>query len=175
MSNVIAVTDASFETEVEKSDGLTIVDFWATWCGPCRMIAPILDQLATEYEGKSKSPSSTSTRTSRPARRASTCVRSRCCWFSKTAKSSIRSSARCRRTSSRSCSATHGVVQRLAHGVTHRVACGAPAAPFAHRSAPLHVCVSWPSPPHPVVCVFPSSRVLLPRTRLAHHPPQPAD
>lgn len=52
MSNVIAVTDADFETEVEKHDGLTIVDFWATWCGPCRMIAPILDQLATEYSGK---------------------------------------------------------------------------------------------------------------------------
>jgi len=54
MSNVIAVTDANFETEVEKADGLTIVDFWATWCGPCRMVAPILDQLATEYEGKLK-------------------------------------------------------------------------------------------------------------------------
>ncbi|HTE46703.1 MAG TPA: thioredoxin [Gemmatimonadaceae bacterium] len=54
MSNVIAVNDANFETEVEKNDGLTIVDFWATWCGPCRMIAPILDQLATEYEGKVK-------------------------------------------------------------------------------------------------------------------------
>ena len=54
MSNVIAVTDADFETEVEKHDGLTIVDFWATWCGPCRMIAPILDQLATEYAGKVK-------------------------------------------------------------------------------------------------------------------------
>ena len=54
MSNVIAVTDADFETEVEKHDGLTIVDFWATWCGPCRMIAPILDQLATEYQDKVK-------------------------------------------------------------------------------------------------------------------------
>jgi thioredoxin 1 len=54
MSNVIAVTDADFETQVEKNDGLTIVDFWATWCGPCRMIAPILEQLATEYEGKVK-------------------------------------------------------------------------------------------------------------------------
>jgi thioredoxin 1 len=54
MSNVIAVNDASFEDEVEKNDGLTIVDFWATWCGPCRMIAPILDQLAVEYEGKVK-------------------------------------------------------------------------------------------------------------------------
>ena len=54
MSNVIAVSDSDFEQEVEKNDGLTIVDFWATWCGPCRMIAPILDQLAVEYEGKVK-------------------------------------------------------------------------------------------------------------------------
>ncbi|HEX3867689.1 MAG TPA: thioredoxin [Gemmatimonadaceae bacterium] len=54
MSNIIAVTDANFEHEVEKNDGLTIVDFWATWCGPCRMLAPILDQLATEYDGKIK-------------------------------------------------------------------------------------------------------------------------
>jgi thioredoxin 1 len=54
MSNVIAVTDADFELQVEKNGGLTIVDFWATWCGPCKMIAPILDQLATEYEGKVK-------------------------------------------------------------------------------------------------------------------------
>ena len=54
MSNIIAVTDANFETEVEKHDGLAIVDFWATWCGPCRMIAPILEQLSTDYEGKVK-------------------------------------------------------------------------------------------------------------------------
>ena len=54
MSNVTAVTDANFETEVEKAEGLTIVDFWATWCGPCRMISPILDQLAVEYEGQVK-------------------------------------------------------------------------------------------------------------------------
>ena len=52
MSNSVAVTDANFEQEVEKQHGLTVVDFWATWCGPCRMIAPILDQLASEYEGK---------------------------------------------------------------------------------------------------------------------------
>ena len=54
MSNVLAVTDANFEAEVEKAEGLTIVDFWATWCGPCRMIAPILDQIAVEHAGKVK-------------------------------------------------------------------------------------------------------------------------
>lgn len=54
MSNATAVTDETFETEVEKANGLTVVDFWATWCAPCRMIAPILDQLASEYSGKVK-------------------------------------------------------------------------------------------------------------------------
>ena len=54
MANTLAVTDANFEQEVEKHDGLAVVDFWATWCGPCRTIAPILDQLAKEYEGKVK-------------------------------------------------------------------------------------------------------------------------
>lgn len=54
MSNATAVTDADFENEVEKNDKLTVVDFWATWCGPCRMIAPILDQLAVEYQDKVK-------------------------------------------------------------------------------------------------------------------------
>jgi thioredoxin 1 len=54
MSNAVAVTDSSFETEIEKHDGLAVVDFWATWCGPCRMIAPILDQLAVQYQGKAK-------------------------------------------------------------------------------------------------------------------------
>ena len=54
MSNAKVVTDESFESDVEKANGLTVVDFWATWCAPCRMIAPILDQLATEYAGKVK-------------------------------------------------------------------------------------------------------------------------
>ena len=54
MSNAVAVNDANFEQEIEKHDGLAVVDFWATWCGPCRMIAPILDQLSVEYAGKVK-------------------------------------------------------------------------------------------------------------------------
>ena len=54
MSNAFEVTDTDFETEIEKHEGLAVVDFWATWCGPCRIIGPVLDQLAVEYEGKAK-------------------------------------------------------------------------------------------------------------------------
>jgi thioredoxin 1 len=46
------ITDASFEQEVLQSDKLTMVDFWAEWCGPCKMMNPLLEELSTEYEGK---------------------------------------------------------------------------------------------------------------------------
>lgn len=54
MGNTMAVTDANFETEIEKAAGVAVVDFWAEWCGPCRAVGPIIDQLATEYAGKVK-------------------------------------------------------------------------------------------------------------------------
>jgi thioredoxin 1 len=52
MSKAIAVTDDTFENVVLKSDLPTIVDFWAVWCGPCKMIAPVVDEIAAEYAGK---------------------------------------------------------------------------------------------------------------------------
>ena len=54
MSNALEVNDSDFELQIEQHKGLAVVDFWATWCAPCRMVAPLLDQLALEYEGKAK-------------------------------------------------------------------------------------------------------------------------
>jgi thioredoxin 1 len=51
---LVTITDDNFEEEVLKSDKPVLIDFWATWCGPCRMIAPIVEEMATEYDGKAK-------------------------------------------------------------------------------------------------------------------------
>jgi len=53
-SEILHVTDDSFAAEVQGASGLVLVDFWATWCGPCQIVAPMLEQLADEYAGQVK-------------------------------------------------------------------------------------------------------------------------
>ncbi|TAK90247.1 MAG: thioredoxin TrxA [Burkholderiaceae bacterium] len=52
MSEIKYVSDATFEQDVVKADGAVLIDYWAEWCGPCKMIAPVLEEISKEYDGR---------------------------------------------------------------------------------------------------------------------------
>ena len=54
MADIMEVSDGSFDSEIIKSDIPAMVDFWAEWCGPCKMVGPVVEELAAEYKGKIK-------------------------------------------------------------------------------------------------------------------------
>ncbi len=65
MADVLQITDADFEEEIIKSEIPVMVDFWAEWCGPCKIVGPTVEELAKDYEGKVRSPKWMWTRTAR--------------------------------------------------------------------------------------------------------------
>ncbi|MEE8191820.1 MAG: thioredoxin [Gemmatimonadales bacterium] len=54
VTHPVAVSDTDFSQEIEQHEGVAVVDFWATWCGPCQIVAPVIEQIAEEYEGRVK-------------------------------------------------------------------------------------------------------------------------
>ena len=54
MSNAISLTTAAFADKIENSKGVALIDFWADWCGPCRMLAPVIDEVASDFAGRAE-------------------------------------------------------------------------------------------------------------------------